>query len=123
MSSTEPQYQEDQDQPSNNIIPAEKVAQFSVFCDSQGRVSFDYDWDNSEEGSTGMSSILSVLNIDNLSQSIIQDMKDKCTTPESLEMVKNIEMIFSAITCLKNQSVDNTTEEIVVDPIDVISLL
>jgi len=119
MSSIDQQYPEDQDQPSSDL----PIAQFSVFCDSQGRVSFDYDWDNSDEGVTGMSSILSVLDIDKLSYSLLQDMKDKSTTPESLEMIKNIEVLFSAITSLKNQSVENTTEEIVVDPIEVISLL
>ena len=66
---------------------------------------------------------VTVLDIDKLSDSLLQDMKDKATTPEALEMVKNIEVLFSAITSLKNQSVENTTEEIVVDPIEVISLL
>lgn len=120
MSSIDPQYQEDQDQPLNDSTP---VAQFSVYCDEEGKVSFDYDWDHSETGVAGMSSILSVLNIDKLSFSVLQDMKDKAETVESIEMIKNIEVLFSAITSLKNQSVENTTEEIVVDPIEVISLL
>lgn len=120
MSSTNQQYPEDQDQPSSD--PA-FVAQFSVFCDEEGRVSFDYNWDESDQGATGMSSILSVLSIDKLPSSILQDMKDKAKTAESLEMVKNIELLFDAITSLKKQSVENTTEEIVVDPIDAISLL
>jgi hypothetical protein len=120
MSSTNQQFPEDQDQPLNDTTI---VAQFAVSCDAEGRVSFDYDWDNSNEGTTGMSSILSVLDVVGLSESVLQDMKEKCNNQESVETVKNIEVLFTAIKSLKNQSVKNTTEQIVVDPIEVISLL
>lgn len=114
------QYPDDQDQHLSDPHP---IAKLSVSCDSDGRVSFDYDWEDSEEAATGMASILSVLDIDKLSHSMLQDMKEKSKTKEDLDMVKGIEVLFVAITSLKNQSVENTTEEIVVDPIEVISLL
>lgn len=118
MSSMSQQFPEDQDQHSNKT-----VAHFMVCCDSEGRVTFDYDWEEGDLGASGMSSILSVLDIENLSGSVIQDMKEKATSAEELESLKNIEIIFNAIRSFKNQSAKNSAEEIVVDPIDVISLL
>lgn len=113
---------EDQDQPLNN---KNVVAQFIITCDSDGGLSFHYDWTKDQAGITGMASVLAALGEEILPLGVINDMKSQPSSPEELKMIENIETLSYAISNIKNS--DQTDEEnqdgIVIDPITATSLM
>ncbi len=122
MNFTNQQLPEDQDQPLND---EDIVAQFTITCDSNGSLSFYYNWERDKDGITGMASVLSTIGDRILPLGVINDMKSEASSPEEIEMVNNIETISSAISTIKNKerSEIDSGNDIVIDPSTATSLM
>ena len=113
---------EDQDQP---LSDEDVVAQFIITCDSDGGLSFYYDWKRDEAGITGMASVLAALGEELLPTGVINDMKSQSSSPEELQMMEKIETLSSAISNIKNsnQTDGDNQDEVVIDPTTATSLM
>ena len=113
---------EDQDPPLNDTGV---VAQFVITCDSDGSLSFYYDWTRDQAGTTGMASVLSAIGEEVLPKGVISDMRSQGSSPEEIQMVDNIETLSSTISSIKNkeQSERDDKDEIVIDPTTATSLM
>ena len=122
MSFTNQPSPEDQDQP---LSDEDVVAQFIITCDSDGSLSFYYDWKRDEAGITGMASVLAALGEELLPTGVINDMKSQSSSPEELQMMEKIETLSSAISNIKNsnQTDDDNQDEVVIDPTTATSLM
>lgn len=122
MSFTNQPSPEDQDQP---LSDEDVVAQFIITCDSDGSLSFYYDWKRDEAGITGMASVLAALGEKLLPTGVINDMKSQSSSPEELQMMEKIETLSSAISNIKNsnQTDDDNQDEVVIDPTTATSLM
>jgi hypothetical protein len=99
------------------------AAYLMIECNNDGEISFSCDWSQDENGITCASSILASLDSGGLSQKILQNLKLLHEDSESLDQINKIEVYYNAIKKMTERANNLDDEDVVVNPLDVSSLM
>ena len=107
-----------QDLSHNDINSKEIASKLVISVDNAGSISYNCDWEPTEEGLIGVASILYKLLLDDLAIKIFEEIKSQC-------VLNNTETDFAAIESMMQQySILNhkDSEEVVVPPDKMVNL-
>lgn len=99
------------------------AAELRIVSDNDGKISFFCDWLKDEVSISYLANILSVLDTAGLAEAIIKELKSGASSQQDIDEIDRIYMYCSAIKALKKQTQNIDENEVVISPIDAISLI
>ena len=99
------------------------AAELRIVSDNDGKISFFCDWLKDEVSISYLANILSVLETAGLAEAIIKELKSGASSQQDIDEIDRIYMYCSAIKALKKQTQNIDENEVVISPIDAISLI
>jgi phosphomannomutase len=94
-----------------------------IECSNEGEISFSCDWSQDENGITCIANILAAVDSNNLSEKIIDNLNALHESEEAKDQIDKIEVYYKAIKKIAEKNNKLEDEDIVVNPIDVSSLM
>jgi len=102
----------------NNIDSEEIASRLIISVDNSGNISYNCDWEPTEEGLIGVASILYKLLLDDLPIKIFEEIKSQCVLHDAETDIAAIESMIQQYSILSHKD----SEEVVVPPDKMVNL-
>jgi len=102
----------------NNIDSEEIASRLIISVDNSGNISYNCDWEPTEEGLIGVASILYKLLLDDLPIKIFEEIKSQCVLNNAETDIAAIESMMQQYSILSHKD----SEEVVVPPDKMVNL-